>query len=38
MRKKKLAVAWTDYKKAYDMVLYFWIEESIGMARMSEQI
>ena len=38
MRKKKLAVAWTDYKKAYDMVLHFWIEESLGMVRVSEQI
>ena len=27
MRKKKLAVAWIDYKKAYDMVPHYWIVE-----------
>ena len=38
MRKKKLAVTWIDYKKAYDMVLYSWIVECLGMFGVSEQI
>ena len=31
MRKKNLEVAWIDYKKAYDMVLHFWIVECLGI-------
>ena len=38
MRKKNLAVTWIDYKKAYDMVLYSWIVECLGMFGVSEQI
>ena len=38
MRKKNLAVAWIDYKKAYDMVPHSWIVECFGMVGVSEQI
>ena len=38
MRKKNLAVAWIDYKKAYDMVPHSWIVECVGMVGISEQI
>ena len=38
MRKKNLAVAWIDYKKAYDMVPYSWIVEYLRMVVVSEQI
>ena len=38
MRKKNLAVPWTDYKKAYDMVPHSWIVECLGMVGVSEQI
>ena len=37
MRKKNLAVAWIDYKKAYDMVPHSWIVECLGMVGVSEQ-
>ena len=30
-RKTNLAMAWIDYQKAYDMVLYSWIVESLEM-------
>ena len=38
MRKKNLAGAWIDYKKAYDMVPHSWIVECLGMVGVSEQI
>ena len=38
MRKKNLAVAWIDYKKANDMVPHSWIVECFGMVGVSEQI
>ena len=38
MRKKNLAVPWTDYKKAYDMVPHSWNVECLGMVGVSEQI
>ena len=38
MRKKNLAVAWIDYKKAYDMVPHSWIVECLDMVGMIEQI
>ena len=38
MRKKNLAVAWIDYKKAYDMVAHCWIVECLDMVGASEQI
>ena len=34
MRKKNLAVAWIDYKKAYDMVPHSWIVECLGMVEV----
>ena len=38
IRKKNLAVAWIDYKKAYDMVPHSWIVECLDMVGVSEQI
>ena len=38
MRKKNLAVAWIDYKKAYDMVPHSWIVACLDMVGMIEQI
>ena len=38
MRKKNLAVAWIDYKKANDMVPHSWIVECLDMLGVSEQI
>ena len=38
MRKKNLAVAWIDYKKAHDMALHSWIVVYLGMVGVSEQI
>ena len=38
MRKKSLAVAWIDYKKACEMVRHSWIVECLGMVGVSEQI
>ena len=38
MRKKNLAVEWTDYKKAYDMVPNSWIVECLDMVWVNEQI
>ena len=38
MKKKNLAVAWIDYKKAHDMALHSWIVVSLGMVGVSEQI
>ena len=38
MKKKNLAVALIDYKKAYDMVPHSWIVECLGMVGVSEQI
>ena len=38
MRKKNLAVAWIDYKKAYDMVPQSWIVECLDMVGVGEQI
>ena len=36
MRKKNLAVAWIDYKKACDMFLHSWIVECLVMVGVSE--
>ena len=30
-RKKNLAMAWIDYKKAYDMVPHLWIKECLDL-------
>ena len=38
MRKKNLAVAWIDYKKAYGMVPHSWVVECLGKVGVSEQI
>ena len=38
MRKKNLAVAWIDYKKAHGMVPQSWIVECLDMVRVCEQI
>ena len=38
MRKKNLAVAWIDYKKACETTPHSWIVECLGMVWVSEQI
>ena len=38
VRKKSLAVAWIDYKKACNIVPYSWIVECLGMVGVSDQI
>ena len=35
---KNLAMAWVDYKKAYDMLPHSWIIESLKMAQVAENI
>ena len=35
---KNLAMAWIDYKKAYDMVPYLWIIESLDLFGVAENI
>ena len=35
---KNLAMAWVDYKKAFDMVPHSWIIESLKMARVAGNI
>ena len=37
MRQKNLAVAWTEYNKAYDMVPRSWIVECLRIVWLSEQ-
>ena len=37
-RKKNLAMAWIDYKKAYDMVPHSWIKECLGLFGVAENI
>ena len=37
-RWKNLAMAWIDYKKAYDMVLHSWIINSLQMYKISDEI
>ena len=37
-RKKNLAVAWIDYKKAYDMVPHSWIKECLDLFGVAENI
>ena len=38
IRKKNLALAWIDYKKAYDMVPHSWIVKCLGIVGVSEQM
>ena len=35
---KNFAMAWVDYKKAYDMVPHSWIIQSLKMAQIAENI
>ena len=35
-RKKNLAMAWTDYKKPYDMVPHLWIIECLDLFGLAE--
>ena len=37
-RKKNLAMAWIDYKKAYDMVPHLWIKECLDFFGVAENI
>ena len=37
-RKKNLAMAWIDHKKAYDMVPHSWIKECLGLFGVAENI
>ena len=37
-RKKNLATAWIDYKKAFDMVLHSWILECLKMFGINEEV
>ena len=37
-RKKNLAMAWVDYKKAYDMVPHSWIKECLDLFGVAENI
>ena len=37
-RKTNLAMAWIDYKKAYDMVPHSWILETLQLTRVAENI
>lgn len=35
---KNLAMAWVDYKKAYDMVPHSWIKKSLKMVQIAESM
>ena len=37
-RRKNLAMAWIDYKKAYDMVPHSWIINSLKMYKISHEV
>ena len=37
-RQKNLAMAWVDYKKAYDMVPHSWIVECLQLAQVPENV
>ena len=37
-RRKNLAMAWIDYKKAYDMVLQSWIIKCLKMYKISHEV
>ena len=37
-RKNNLAMAWIDYKKAYDMLPHLWIKERLGLFGVPEKI
>ena len=38
IRRKNLAMAWIDYKKAYDMVLQTWIIKCLKMYKISHEV
>ena len=38
MRRKNLAMAWIEYKKAYGMVLHSWIINSLKMYKISDEV
>ena len=37
-RHTNLEMAWIDYTKAYDMILYSWVLRSLGLVQVSEDI
>ena len=37
-RQKNLAMAWVDYKKAYDMVPHSWIVECLQLAQVPQNV
>ena len=37
-RQKNLAMAWVDYKKAYDMVPHSWVAECLKMAQVPQNV
>ena len=37
-RRKNLAMAWINYKKAYDMVPHSWIIKSLKMYKISDEV
>ena len=37
-RKKNLAMAWIDYKKAYDMVPHSWIVECLKLFGIAQNV
>ena len=37
-RNKNLGMAWTDYKKAYDMLPHSWIKEYLDLFKVAENI
>ena len=38
MKKRFLAMAWIDYRKAYDMLPHSWILESLGLIKVAKNI
>ena len=38
LRKKNLAIAWIDYRKAYDMVPHSWIKECSELFGVAQNI
>ena len=37
-RKKNLAMTWTNYRKAYDMISYSWVKESLNMMGITKNV
>lgn len=38
MKKRWLAIAWIDYRKAYDMLPHSWILETLGMMKVAKNV